>query len=220
MDVTSGKTATLIGATGLIGSHLLDLLINDSYFSSVTLLVRRPLQIIHPKLCVKIVDFPDYKHLKDGITGSDMVFCAVGTTQKKVKGNKDAYRKVDFNIPVGAARACKETGVPQFLLVSAIGADSSSNSFYLKLKGEVEDALEQLNLPSVSVFRPSLLLGRKEEFRFGEKIGELLMSGLSFLIPSKYKPIQGRDVARAMLEASKAAPNGFNISHYREMMNT
>lgn len=215
-----GKTATLIGATGLIGSHVLEILKSDVFFKSVNVIVRRPLHIDHPKITVKVVDFSDFEQMKDGIRGSDMVFCTVGTTEKKVKGDKVAYWKVDFDIPVHAARACKDTGVAQFLVVSAIAADSDSKSFYLRLKGKVEDELIQLNLPSVAVFRPSLLLGRRQEFRFGEKVGEIFLGGLSFVIPSKYKPIHAANVAHAMVHASKIALPGFHLFHYSEMMNS
>ncbi|HTF80442.1 MAG TPA: NAD(P)H-binding protein [Cytophagales bacterium] len=211
-------TATLIGATGLIGGHLLDLLIADEHFNKVKVLVRRPIEVLHPKLEVAIVDFADFAVLKSTIEGSDVVFCAVGTTQKKVKGDLEAYRKVDFDIPVHAAQCCTEVGCPQFLLVSAIGASSASGNFYLKLKGQVEDAIKAIGLPSVTVFRPSMLLGRRQETRLGEQIGQVLMKPLSFLIPSPYKAIEAKAVARAMLTTAKQAPPGFHYQDYKEMM--
>jgi uncharacterized protein YbjT (DUF2867 family) len=161
----SAKTATIIGSTGLIGSYLLKHLKKHDSFSTIRLLVRRPVQNDHPKVQVKLIDFNDHESFKLGIDGSDVVFCAIGTTQAKVKGDKEAYRKVDYDIPVKAARFCKETGCSQFLLVSSIGADSKSKNFYLQLKGEVEDAIKQISLESVSIFRPSLLLGNRKETR-------------------------------------------------------
>lgn len=214
---TPHKTATLIGATGLIGGHILDLLLKDPYYERIKILSRRPLDLRAPKLEVIVLNFTDQEAFKTALQGSDVVFCAIGTTQKKVKGDKDAYRKIDFDIPVHAARFCKELGVAHFLLVSAVGADSSSNNFYLKLKGEVEDQVEALALPSASTFRPSMLLGHREEYRLGEKIGQAVMKPLSFLIPSKYKAIEAMDVAKAMVIISKQKTTGFQAYHYSEM---
>ena len=137
------------------------------------------------------------------IAGSDATFCAIGTTQKKVKGDSTAYYKVDYDIPVKAAKFCEETGCPLFLLVSSVGANSRSKNFYLKLKGEVEDTLREMKIASVSVFRPSMLLGKRKEFRFGEEVAKAISAPLSFLFPSKYEPVKAENVARAMIEASK-----------------
>lgn len=212
------KTATLIGATGLIGSQLLDLLQADSAFSEIKILVRRPIKIDNPKVKVSIIDFSDEESFQSEISGSSVVFCAIGTTNKKTKGDKNEYRKIDYNIPVTAAKLSLKTGCKQFVLVSSYGANSKSNNFYTKLKGEVEDTLSSLNIPSLSIFRPSLLLGKRQEFRFGEIIATLLMNPLSFLLPTKIKPIKAYDVAKSMLEASKADTKGTKIYHYKEIM--
>jgi uncharacterized protein YbjT (DUF2867 family) len=129
------KTVTVIGATGLIGGHLVRLLQAESSIETIRIPVRRPVSISGPKLAINLIDFADPESFKLAIDGSDAVFCAVGTTQKKVKGDKEAYRKVDYDIPVHAARFCAETGCQHFLLVSSVGANSSSSNFYLKLKG-------------------------------------------------------------------------------------
>lgn len=212
------KTATLIGATGLIGSQLLGLLQDDSAFSEIKILVRRPIKIDNPKVKVSIIDFSDEESFQSEISGSSVVFCAVGTTNKKTKGDKNEYRKIDYNIPVTAAKLSLETGCKHFVLVSSYGANSKSNNFYTKLKGEVEDTLSSLNIPSLSIFRPSLLLGKRQEFRFGEIIATLLMNPLSFLLPTKIRPIKAYDVAKSMLEASKADTKGTKIYHYKEIM--
>lgn len=201
-------TATLIGVTGLIGGYLLEELLKDDYFDTVRILVRRPIELTHPKLEKKLVDFTDAESFRLALEGSEVVFCAVGTTQKKVKGDKAAYRKVDYDIPVNADRFCKMTGCEKFILVSSVGANSKSNNFYLKLKGEVEDAVKATGLKSAHIMRPSMLLGDRKEFRLGEKIGKGLMKTFSFLIPSKYKPIHGRDVAKAMIVSSKENASG------------
>lgn len=212
-----GKTAIIIGATGLIGSNVVQILQHDEHFETVKVVVRRPVSF-DSQTKVIVIDFSDEIAFKSAIAGSDAVFCAVGTTTKKVKGNKDAYRKADYDIPVNAARFCAETGCANFLLVSSVGANSKSKNFYLKLKGEVEDAVRKMNIRSVSVFRPSMLLGKRQEFRFGEKIVQPLIKTFSFLLPSKYKPITALIVAKAMVSASKQDISGFQIYHYKKIL--
>jgi uncharacterized protein YbjT (DUF2867 family) len=210
-------TATLVGATGLIGSYLLQELLNDPYFDTVRILIRRPVEITHPKLEKKIVDFNDSDSLLVALSNSDMLFCAIGTTQKKVRGDKDAYRKIDFDIPVKLAKFCKMTGCEKLILVSSIGANSKSSSFYLQLKGKVEDAVKEIGIRSVHIMRPSLLLGDRKEFRLGEDFSKVFMTTLSFLVPSKYKAIQAKDVARAMAKIAKKNEEGVFVYEYKEI---
>lgn len=211
-------TATIIGSTGLIGSNILDMILNDNNYKSIRLLVRKPVYFGNPKISVNVLDFSDPISFKAGIEGSDAVFCAVGTTKKKVKGDKNAYRKVDYYIPVNAARICEKAGCPKFLLVSSVGADSKSSNFYLQLKGEVEDIVTKLKIRSVIIFRPSILLGTRKEFRFGEKIGQALSSAFSFLLPGKYKPVKAHDVAKAMVTAASQDLPGVHIYQYEDIM--
>jgi uncharacterized protein YbjT (DUF2867 family) len=196
---------------------LLNLLLKDDYFQAVRILVRRPFNLVHSKLDKKLVDFDDNDSLLVALDNSDIIFCTVGTTQKKVKGDKEAYRKVDYDIPVHAARFCKMVGCNVFVLVSAVGANSKSKNFYLHLKGEVEDQVGKLGIESVHIMRPSMLMGDRDEFRVGEKIGTPLMKAFSFLLPSKYKPIDANDVARAMVSASKNNEEGFFVYEYEDM---
>jgi uncharacterized protein YbjT (DUF2867 family) len=211
-------TATIAGATGLIGSYLLEELLNDDYFDTVRVLTRRPLDISHPKLEKKLVDFEDADALLIALANTDVLFCAVGTTQKKVKGDKIAYRKVDYDIPVNLARYCKIVGCEKFILISSVGANSKSNNFYLQLKGETEDAVKAAGLQSFYIMQPSMLLGDRKEVRTGERIGQVVMKALSFLLPAKYKPVHGRVVAKAMIAASKANKTGTIICSYKEIM--
>jgi len=210
-------TATLVGATGLIGSYLLEELLNDPYFDTVRILIRRPIDITHPKLEKKIVDFNDNDSLLVALSNSDVLFCSIGSTMKKVKGDKEAYRKIDFEIPVKLARFCKMTGCEKFILVSSAGANSKSRNFYQRLKGETDEAIKESGLKTIHIMRPSLLLGERKEFRLGENIGKAVMTSLSFLIPAKYKAIQGNDVAKVMLALAKKNEEEFFIHENREI---
>jgi uncharacterized protein YbjT (DUF2867 family) len=212
------KTATLIGATGLIGSQILQRLLEDPDFTIIKVLVRRPFDLTHPKVQLILLDFADEAAYQAAIAGSDVVFCSVGTTLKQVNSDMVAYRKIDYDIPVNAARFCAATACPKFLLVSSIGADSQSRNFYLKLKGEVEEKVGSLGLPTVSIFRPSMLLGQRAEFRLGEKIGQVLMGVLGFLIPAQYKAIDVKTVAKAMVTVAKKDTVGVQFYTYVEMM--
>ena len=211
--------ATLVGATGLIGSCLLQELLNDTHFDTVRILIRRPLDITHPKLEKKIVDFNDSDSLLVAVSNSDVLFCAIGSTMKKVKGDKEAYRKIDFDIPVKLARFCKMTGCEHFILVSSAGANSKSDNFYQRLKGETDEAVKSVGLQTIHIMRPSLLLGERKEFRLGENIGKAVMTSLSFLIPAKYKAIQGKDVAKVMLALSKKNEEGIFVHENSEIRN-
>lgn len=210
-------TATLIGATGLIGNYLLEELLQDDYFDTVKILIRRPMEFSHPKLEKHLMDFNDGDSFLVALSNSDVVFCSIGTTQKKVKGDKAAYRKIDYDIAVNAARFSKMVDCETFVLVSSVGANSNSNNFYLKLKGEIEEAVKETELKSIHIMRPSVLLGDRKEKRIGESISKNIMSALSFLVPSKYKPIQGRTVAKAMKNVSKENKQGFFIYEYKEI---
>jgi uncharacterized protein YbjT (DUF2867 family) len=212
-------TATLVGSTGLIGNYLLEELLNDPSFDTIRILIRRPLDITHPKLEKKIVDFNDSDSLLVALSNSDVLFCAIGSTMKKVKGDKEAYRKIDFDIPVKLARFCKMTDCEKFILVSSAGANSKSRNFYQRLKEETEEAVKSVGLKTVHIMRPSLLLGERKEFRLGENIGKALMTSLSFLIPEKYKAIQGKDVAKVMIALAKKKEEGIFVHENSEIRN-
>lgn len=216
------KKATLLGATGLIGGHILNFLKEDPAFDKIKVIVRRELEIEHPKVKVVVIDFEDEAQFEEAMKGSNVVFSAIGTTQKKVKGDKAAYRKIDYGITLNAAKFGLKHGGKQFLVVSSIGADSNKSNFYLKLKGEVEEDLTALaekedGFESLSIFRPSLLLGDRNETRIAESIGQFFAKGLSFLFPKDYKPIKGKEVAEAMVEASKRDEKGVEVYRYAEM---
>jgi uncharacterized protein YbjT (DUF2867 family) len=156
IEIRQPQTAVVIGATGLIGSNVLQKLLRDDAFNKVRILIRQPIALTHAKLQAEIIDFTDLKEYKAKLGEGDSIFCCVGTTQKKVKGDRDAYRQVDYNIPVNAAKLGKEAGFKNYLLVSAVGANPTSNNFYLKLKGEVERDIAALNFNGFHIFQPSI----------------------------------------------------------------
>ena len=167
------KTAVLIGATGLIGSNLLEQLLRDPYFQTIRLVVRRPFENPDPRLEIVQIRFDDEIEFVNGLGKGDCIFCCIGTTNKKVKGDKSAYRKVDFEIAWQAARLGAMAGFRKFLLVSAVGANPFSKNFYLKLKGETESAVRGSGMKNIHIFRPSMLMGRRKEKRAGEMNGRL-----------------------------------------------
>jgi uncharacterized protein YbjT (DUF2867 family) len=215
------QTAVVIGATGMVGSLVVEGLLTDPLFKKVRLLVRRPIEEQHEKLETAIVDFDDRIDLANKMGTGHSIFCCVGTTEKKVKGDKAAYRKVDFDIPFKAAQIAADAGFSKYLLVSSAGADAASTNFYLQLKGEVEKAIDMEKLDSVHIFRPGFLLGNRKEFRPGEFAGKYLMKAFSFLMKgklSKYKAIEAKTVAYAMIAASKSLNPGSYIYHNRDMI--
>lgn len=208
----------IIGASGLIGGCLIDELLKTSD-DKITIISRRPLGFSNPPIHEVVVDFTDQSSLTEALKGIDAVFIAIGTTQKKMKGDLVAYRKVDYDITVAVAEACVTNNVSKLLLVSSVGSDSSSSNFYLCLKGEVEDTIAKMSISYVGIFQPSLLLGDRKEFRLGEKISQLIMPLVSFAIPSKYKPITASNVAKAMIKAAKHDAKGVKKYTYADMLN-
>jgi uncharacterized protein YbjT (DUF2867 family) len=213
-------TAVVLGATGLIGEQLVQLLLNNAAFSKVRILVRRPVQLSHPKLEVEAVDFNNLTEYRSKLGHGDCIFCCIGTTNGKVKGDKIAYRKIDFDIPVNAANFGKDAGFSTYLLVSSVGANEKAANFYLNLKGHVEAAIAATGFGAFHVFRPSILLGKRKEFRLAEKTGKALMQAASVLFVGglkKYKGIQSITVAQAMMHAATWGRKGVTLYHYDEI---
>ena len=211
------KKVTLFGASGLIGSYLLKYLLKDSEVHLINIISRKPFYLKHDKINNIVIDFTDLNSFSICTKKSDAVFVSIGTTMAKVNGNKSEYRKIDFDIIFNIAKACKKNSVKNLLFVSSLGADSNASSFYLSLKGDIEDAVEKLKLTSTSIFRPSVLLGKRNEARFMERIAQIIMSYLIIFIPSKYKPIDADIVAKSMVNTSKNPKPGFNLYHYKEI---
>ena len=211
------KQVTLFGATGLIGSYLLEFLLKDSETHLINVVGRNPFHLQHDKINNIVIDFQDLSSISDSITGSEVVFVSIGTTMSKVNRDKQKYKSVDFDIIFNVANACKQKNISQLIYVSSLGANSNSSNFYLRLKGEIEEAVAELNLTSTSVFRPSVLLGKRNESRPGEKLLQFAMPLLDFMIPSKSKAIRAKDVAKSMFNTSKNYKSGLHIYHYNEI---
>ena len=212
------KQVTLFGATGLIGSYLLEFLLKDSETHLINVVGRNPFHLQHDKINNIVIDFQDLSSISDSITGSEVVFVSIGTTMSKVNRDKQKYKSVDFDIIFNVANACKQKNINQLIYVSSLGANSNSSNFYLRLKGEIEEAVAELNLTSTSVFRPSVLLGKRNESRPGEKLLQFAMPLLDFMIPSNSKAIKAKDVAKSMFNTSKNFKSGVRIYHYLSLI--
>ncbi len=209
--MATNRTAALLGATGLVGSSCLQHLLHDPSYNEVRAIARRPILLDHPKMRLIEADFDRLPGLGDTL-GADDVFCCLGTTIKKA-GTREAFRKVDFTYPVDAATLALERGARQFLLISSLGANPESRVFYNRVKGELEEAIGTLPFVAVHIFRPSMLLGDRVEFRPAEKVGAALMTSLSFLMTGKrrkYRPIEADVVARAMVYAAGQGKQGLH----------
>lgn len=190
------KTALIAGGTGLIGSQLLKLLLESNRYSKILAVTRRELPS-HPMLTQFNVPFEKLDEL-DATLKVDDVFCCLGTTMAKAKSRENFY-KVDFQYPLILAKTALNLKATQFLLVSALGANKNSPVFYNRVKGEVEEAISAIGFDTLHYFRPSLLLGPRQEERAGEDAAKFFYKVFGFLIPKKYKGIESIKVARAML---------------------
>lgn len=199
------KTAILLGATGLTGGHLLNLLLEDTAFKKVVVFTRRAIGKEHPKLEEHIIDLLDLENYKTLFQG-DVVFCCIGTTKANTPDRK-RYKDIDYGIPVNAAKLAKQNNIPSFLIISAIGADAASRLYYNQLKGEMQRDVLLQEIEHTYLLQPSLIIGDRAEKRAGENFAKVMMKAFSFLISDKYKVIQGETIAKAMLEISK---NGYS----------
>ena len=219
MNKNSKKIEVAVfGATGLIGSILVKYLKQFSKFKKINLVLRSPIDLKDENVKIHKINLYKKSEILNSLNTSKVVFIAIGTTMSKVKGDKEKYRRIDFGITKDIADACKEFGIDKLILVSSSGANLKSKSFYLNLKGSIEKYVTDLNLKSVSILRPSLLLGKRNEKRFGEKFAQIIMPKISFFMPSKYKAIKAEKVARAMLQLSNTDSKGVKIFHYKDII--
>lgn len=210
------KTAIVLGSTGLIGAELVKLLQASPHYGSILLLNRRPSGLVHPKVAERIIDFdaPDLS----GISGDDL-YIAFGTTLRKA-GSQAALHRIDCAYPTAIASLLRERNLKRVLLVSSVGADTASSAFYLRTKGQLEQNLIALGFEQTVIARPSLLLGRKGDFRLGEESAMLLMKLLSPLMFGslrKYRAIDASKVARCLVQAAGSGSPAVQFVDYDQM---
>ena len=195
------KTALLFGATGLIGSHLLNLLISNNNYSKIKVFVRSSIELNHQKIEIIQTDFNNLKNHKEEIKGDDCFFC-IGTT-KKNSPDKNEYKRVELEVPKQVAQIAKSNLVNSFVFVSSGYADPKSSGDYLKFKGLVEQEIKNQNFDKIGIIRPSFLLGNRKEKRLGEKFGIILFKLLTPILVGplrKMRPIRAEIVAKAMVK--------------------
>lgn len=212
------KKVILYGASGLVGSYILENLLNNSQYQEIVIVVRKDLKIHHPKLKTVIGDIHLLTDLVQGIA-VDEIFIALGTTQKKTPDKNDYY-EIDHDYPVLAAKLARENGAKSVFLVSAVGANSKSAVFYVKMKGETEEDLINLNFEHTYIFRPSMILGNREENRPFEKVFKVIWKMINPVFIgslNKYKGIEARDIANAMVNAANQLNAKVKVLHWKEM---
>lgn len=194
------KTAIILGATGLTGSHLLRLLLRDNRYKKIKLFSRKPAGIKDEKLQEYLLDLFELNR-QQGDFHADEVFCCIGTTRAKTP-DKDLYRKIDYGIPVEAAELCKKNKIDTFIVISALGANSESRFFYNQLKGQMEKEVVLKQIPKTFILQPSLIGGLRKEKRFGEWFAKkvfLLLDHLMMGPFKKYRSINPQTIARCMV---------------------
>lgn len=202
ISLAAGRTVLLVGATGLVGSACLRRLLADPTVGQVKTLTRRPLPQPLPagggaSLEQQVADFNALQEHAAWLA-CDQAICALGTTMRRA-GSGAAFRRVDHDHVLSVARLALAQGAKHFLVVSSMGADAQSANFYYRVKGEMEDALKAVGYPSLTIARPSLLLGQRAEWRWGEEIGKRLGA----LLPSRWRPIEAELVAEALVQAAR-----------------
>jgi uncharacterized protein YbjT (DUF2867 family) len=195
--------AVIAGASGLVGSELLSILLQSTQYDEVLILVRKELPVQHKKLVQLIVDFDNLDQHQQVINGH-VIFCCLGSTKSKTP-NLLIYRKIDHDYPVKLAQIAVKNNMPHFHLVSAIGANSKSGNFYTKMKGETENDVQAAGIRSLHIYQPSLLTGNRKEHRLAERIATSIMKVIDPLLIGglqKYRSIAAATVAIAMFKQS------------------
>jgi uncharacterized protein YbjT (DUF2867 family) len=201
--------ALLIGATGATGKELVQLLLKDDSFQTVTIFVRRKPEMQHPKLIVHVIDFDKPQQWKELVKG-DVLFSCLGTTLKAA-GSKEAQWKIDYEYQFQFAKAAKENQVANYVLVSSAGADPASSIFYTKLKGKLEEAVKGLGFPKITILKPSLL-ARKNTDRKAEVISMKVIQFLNKLgLLRSMKPLPTETLAQAMINCAKSKETGLSV---------
>lgn len=197
---TKDKTAIILGATGLTGGILLDILLANAHYKKIILFSRSTVGRIHPKLEENLIDLFDLELHADKFR-ADEVFCCIGTTKSKTP-NKNIYKKIDYGIPLSAAKLCRKNDIPAIILISALGANTKSSMFYNRIKGEMEQDVLKCNIPKTHIMQPALIGGKREEKRVGEWIFKQLFGLFNLLLVGpleKYRSIAPETIAKAMV---------------------
>lgn len=197
--------AVIVGATGLVGRELVRLLLNTKKYDKVIVIARRRLSIVHPRLEQQLILFDQLHECPRQWFEDADVFCTLGTTIKKA-GSKEQFEKVDNHYVIETAKIAKQSHSNKFIVITAMGSDEQSKIFYNRVKGKTEQQLQQLQLQQLIIVRPSLILGERNEVRFGESLVAKLSMWLSFIFKGKmkkYKPIQAKDIAIGMFKLAK-----------------
>ncbi len=213
------KTLVIIGATGLVGSELLNQALNDSHVDKIFCISRSQLSLTHPKIKNIITDFKMLKNLKLDISNATFISC-LGTTIQDAK-SKEAFYQVDFGYNYQFAQLAVSHHAEQLILVSAIGASSQSQVYYSKVKGQLEDQVKKLPLPSLYILQPSLLLGSRKKIRPIEQIMQVTAPKLSWLLIgglAKYRPISAGDLAKSILNMSLRPKSGIHTFTHDEIL--
>lgn len=209
----SGRTALIAGASGLVGSILLNQLLKDQRYEHVIALVRKPLHVESAKLSEVIADFDQGDSYRNWFKGVDDVYCCLGTTIRDA-GSKEAFRRVDYTYPLSLAKAAAVAGVGTFVCITALTADPQSRIFYNRIKGEAEGAISSLEIPSIIFIRPSFLIGKRKQVRTGERIAVFLVKAINFLLKGsfrKYRGVSAEAVAKGMLYFANSGLQGVSI---------
>ena len=208
------RKAIVIGATGMVGKQLVRQLLEQQAYAEVVILVRKPEEVTHAKLKQVVVNWDELEKYESTFHQTDDLFCCLGTTIKKA-GSEADFRKVDLEYPVTAAKIAERHGIKQFIGISSMGADAKSRIFYSRTKGQFEEEITNIGIPSVHFVRPSLLLGERKENRAGEKMGEIFLRWLDPLLKlgkgQNYRAISGALVAIAMIRIALREQPGVHI---------
>ncbi len=194
------KTAIILGASGASGGEVLRLLLNDSRYEKVKLFSRSSINNNNSKIEEYIIDLFELEKHAEAFT-ADEVYCCIGTTKAKTP-DKDTYRKIDYGIPVTAAKLAKANEIPVFIAISAIGADADSRIFYSRTKGEMQDDVLGANIPKTHILQPSLILAERNDSRIMEKLAAGFMKLINPVLQggaAKYRSIKAGNVAKAMV---------------------
>ncbi|MCF4100548.1 NAD-dependent epimerase/dehydratase family protein [Gillisia sp. M10.2A] len=193
------KSAIILGATGLTGRALLNRLLDDPKYNKIILFSRSSVNIQNEKIEEHLIDVLQLQQYKDFFR-ADEVFCCIGTTKSQTP-NKDLYHKIDYGIPVSAAKLCRENKIETFLVISALGANANSKVFYNKVKGEMQHAVLEQGISRTYIFQPSLIAGDRAEKRFFENLAKQSMKIVNYLLIGslkKYRSIPPETIAQAM----------------------